>query len=61
MTDDLGVPLKYFAEAVVISYQKGFEDAIECLKNSQKLIDAEQMKAKILEDVQKHGKVRAQW
>lgn len=61
MSGELGVPVKDVIAAVINSYKKGFEDAIECLKLSSEKIDIEKMKQMMLEDMQKNGKIKAEW
>lgn len=61
MPDSLGVSLDEFAQAVIESYQKGFADAIECLKVAATTINPEQMKIDIKEVLQKKGKVKTEW
>lgn len=61
MSGELGVPVKDVIVAVVSSYKKGFEDAIECLKLSSEKLDLEKMKQMMLEDMQKNGKIKAEW
>jgi hypothetical protein len=61
MIDKLGVPIREFIDATVASYQKGFEDAIECLKAAQNSIDVKKMKESITEEMKKQGKIKAEW
>lgn len=61
MKTDLGVPIKEFTESIIASYQKGFNDAIECLKGAQTTIDVVKMKEAIIEEMKKQGKIKTDW
>lgn len=52
MTNELGVSLEQFADAVIISYQKGIQDSIDCLKHFLDTLDATAMKKEIIKSLQ---------
>lgn len=61
MSDTIGVPIDHFIQAVIDSYEKGFSDAIECLKGAKDTINTEEMKKSIREEMRKQGKIKAEW
>ncbi|MFA7202707.1 MAG: hypothetical protein WC188_03210 [Candidatus Caldatribacteriota bacterium] len=61
VNDKLGISLNEFTQALVESYQKGFTDAIEILKLSQKNINLEKMQHGIKELLIKQGKIKTDW
>lgn len=61
MADSLGVSIGEFTQAVVDSYKKGFNDAIECLKLAQSTIEPEKMKKDITEKLIQQNKIKAEW
>ena len=61
MKTDLGVPIKEFTEAVITSYQKGFNDAIEYLKDVESKMDIEKFRETIIEKLKSQGKIKTDW
>jgi ABC-type sugar transport system substrate-binding protein len=61
MAKELGVPLEEFTQAIIESYKKGFNDAIEVLKTSQTMINTEEMKKTITDILHKQGKIKTDW
>ena len=61
MPTEIGVPIEHFVQAVIDSYQKGFSDAIDCLKGAQTTINPEEMRKSITEEMKKQGKIKAEW
>jgi len=52
MANELGVSLEQCAEAVVVSYQKGIQDSIDCLKHFLDTLDVVTMKKEIVKSLQ---------
>jgi len=61
MSNGTGVSLEDFTQAVIESYKKGFDDAIECLKTAQTTIKPEEMKKSIKEMLSQQGKLKTEW
>jgi hypothetical protein len=60
MPKDIGVSLEDCANAVIISYQKGLQDSIDCLKHFQETLDVPAMKKEIIKTLQQKQS-KAEW
>lgn len=61
MSNGTGVSLDDFTQAVIESYKKGFNDAVECLKVAQTTINPEEMEKTIKEMLSQQGKLKTEW
>jgi hypothetical protein len=52
MATELGVSLEQCADAVIVSYQKGIQDSIDCLKHFLDTLDVPVMKKEIIKSLQ---------
>jgi len=61
MSKDVGISLTDFAKAIVVSYRKGIEDSISYLQNSLTTMDTKAMEEDVIKNLEKQGKVKANW
>lgn len=57
MPNELGVSLEQCADAAILSYKKGIQDSIDCLKHFLETLDEDVMKKEIIKSLQQsHSK-----
>jgi len=61
MAETVGIPLKDFAKAIIVSYRKGLEDSIKHLHHDLDTMDIEAMEKDIIKTLQEQGKIKAGW